>query len=429
MKTLFTIAFALITAITFAQGSWTSVNIIGSTRYDDIHFTDSLYGWTAGGWSMKVHKSINGGNSWNALATFDKYLRCVKFMDRNIGLVGSLDSSLYRTTDGGKTWEDVAPNITPQPAGVCGLAKADENTIYGVGIWSEPAFVIKSTDKGLNWRYIDMSAYANTLIDVFFFDADHGFVTGSVSEEEGGIVLYTDNGGATWEEKFRTNHTGDRIWKIQTPDNKHFYGSVESWADETRMIRSADRGQTWEMITVDPEYYYIQTVGFLDSLRGWTGGNSTLFETSDGGNHWKKISVGSTYNRFVKVTDKTAFLTGAKVYKYTYKDPPPVVEPPPITGIPDKDPYDPIHQLSVSPNPASENATVNVTFGKRTMTHIYVYNPTGKKVKKIFDGMVEAGNRSFPLNTADLPDQLFLVIFKTNEGMESIKVIKHSGSH
>lgn len=414
MKHFLTSLLLLITSLSLAQEGWTTLNIPGATRYDDVDFINNT-GWTAGGWSKLVHKTTNGGQTWSESGTFTKYLRCIKFMDLNIGLCGSLEGSLYRTTNGGQTWKDVAPNISPRPAGVCGLAKADANTIYGVGIWSEPAFVIKSTNKGLDWTYIDMSAYANSLIDVYFFDADHGFVTGSISEEEGGVVLYTADGGQSWVEKFRTNHVGDRIWKIQTPDKKHFYGAIESYVDETRILRSSDSGQNWEIITVDPEYYYCQTVGFIDSLRGWTGGNSTLFETVDGGENWEKITVGTTYNRFLKVNEETAYLTGAKVYKYKRDV---------VTGTPDLEPYDPIHYITISPNPTNGNASAQVRFGNRTMAHIYLYSTTGKSLKKIFDGKVEAGEKTFPLDISDLPDQTFIFIVKTNEGMESAKVVK-----
>lgn len=415
MNKLILIFIMLNASWTMAQEGWTTLNIPPTIRYDDICFLNSNVGWTAGGRSKIVHKTVDGGETWTESGIFTKYLRSIEFMDANIGLCGSLESSLYRTTDGGKTWKDVAPGISPQPPGVCGLAKADKNTIYGVGIWSEPAFVIKSTNKGLNWTYIDMSAYASSLIDVYFFDADHGFVTGSKSVDEGGVVLYTDNGGQTWVEKFRTNHLGDRIWKIQTPDNVNFYGAVESYGDETRIIHSSDKGQNWEQIVVDPEYYYCQMVGFIDSMHGWTGGNATLFETVDGGVSWEKVEVGSSYNRFIRVNPGTAYMTGSMVYKFTRDV---------ITGTTDVEPYAPVHHISVAPNPTRGNTIARVTFGNRTMAHIYLYSPTGKHMKRIFNGWVEAGEKTFELDTSELPSQQFIVIVKTNEGMESAKVVK-----
>ena len=415
----FYLSFSLVilSFFSFAQGSWTTLSIPDATRYDDVFFINPNVGWTAGGWNLKVHKTIDGGETWTEAGLINnKYLRSIEFFDENIGLCGSLNGSLYRTTDGGQNWTDVAGNVNHALPGVCGLARADENTIYGVGIWSEPAFLIKSVDKGLNWTYTDMSAYANSLIDVFFIDANHGFATGSKSDEEGGIILYTDDGGATWEEKYRTHGFTDRIWKIQTPDSIHFYGAVEALTEgnPTRIIKSDDGGQTWETVIVNNGYFYCQMVGFIDSRHGWTGGNGTLFETTDGGKKWKKLLLGSTYNRFIKINDQLAYMTGKRVYKYTRV----------ITGIPDDEPYDPIHSLDVSPNPAKSVATITVKFGNPTTAQIFVYSAVGQVMQKVFTGNAE-GEKTFTVDISNLPAQTLLVILKTNEGLETRKLLKN----
>lgn len=421
----------LISVCSFAQrqGAWTTQNIPDATRYDDVFFLNENIGFTAGGWNGQVHKTTNGGQVWNptGLIGNTKYLRCIEFMDASIGLCGSLSgaggpASLYRTTDGGASWTDVASNI-PQPLnGVCGLGKADENTIYGVGVWSEPAYVIKSTNKGLNWTFKDMSEYADALIDVHFIDANHGFVTGSINgtgdDSEtivSGVILYTEDGGETWTEKFRTNHLSDRVWKIQTPDGKHFFASIESDFGDTRMLRSSDAGQTWEMVRVSQAYSYVQVIGFIDSLRGWTGGSQTLHETSDGGETWSQMALGSTYNRFFKINEEVAYMTGRKVYRFQRSL---------VTGVGDPELHDPIHSMTVSPNPTSGKTTVRVKFGNPTRVHVNLYNMTGNVLSKVYDGFAPAGEKEFEIDLTGRGEQLYLVIVKTNEGMISTKVLK-----
>lgn len=404
--------------------NWTSLPVVKGTRYDDVCFLDSMSGWAASGNLGVIYKTNNSGASWSQSFTSGKYLRSIEFLDANTGFCGAVNGGFYRTVDGGAHWDDIGPLITPQPPGICGLAKGDANTIYGVGVWFSPAYVVKSTDKGVTWTHIDMSMYATSLIDAYFFDADHGFVTGSVNDEEGGVVLYTADGGVTWEEKYRTNHEGDRIWKIQSPDGEHFFGSIESWSGETRMIRSKDKGQTWETLLVHPDYYYCQTVGFIDPLTGWTGGRETLFETRDGGETWKKVPVGTAYNRFERVNNTTAFLTGSKIYKFT-KTP----APDPVLGIGESETYDPIHYLSISPNPNNGKARLEVDFGTRTMAILYLCDVSGRKVKSIFEGVVDAGKRSWDIEVTDQPDNTYLVIVKTHEGLESAKFVKISNQH
>lgn len=403
------------------EEKWTTLkNVEPSSRYDDIFFLNADTGWAASGGLGSIYRTNNGGLSWIEQENYDVYLRSIEFFDKNVGLCGGVDGTFYRTTNGGATWTDIAPTITPQPPGICGLAKADDNTIYGVGVWFEPAYVVKSVDRGENWTHIDMSEYATSLIDAYFFDADHGFVVGSNGDEIGGVVLYTADGGQTWEEKFRTEHVGDRIWKIQSPDGKHFFGSIETWTGNTRMIKSNDKGQTWEMLQVDPGFYNIQSVGFMDSLHGWTGGSQQLFETKDGGATWKKITLGGAYNRFQKINDSLAFQTGQTIYRFTKKTIPLII----TSASAEPAPYDPVHYVTVSPNPTSRKADIHVNFGLPTMAQIYICSTTGQDLTKLFQGRVPKGEKTFPIDVSSLKAQTYLILVKTHEGLVSTKLVK-----
>ncbi len=427
MKNSFTILISLlfISSLSLAQENWETLNVPTGNRYDDIFFLNDQVGWAVGNIRggtnplRRIYKTTDGGTTWrlNGPTNFQGYLRSIEFFDANIGLCGTVNGHLFRTTDGGENWVDIISTISPKPPGVCGLAKADENTIYGVGVYYNPAFVLKSIDKGLNWTYMDMSAYATSLIDVHFFDANHGFVTGS-NGDAGGVVLYTTDGGETWEEKFATGGPSERIWKIQTPDNIHFYGSIEKLIQEgeTRIIRSSDAGQTWEIVTVWPEYNLCQMVGFIDTQHGWTGGYGQLFETVDGGSTWKKITLGSTHNRFFKINDDVAYLTGSKIYKFNRGEI--------VTGLPEEEPYSSIHKIKAFPNPTDGKIAVTVTFGSRTLAQVYLYSVSGKNLQKIFSGETEIGERKFTLDLTDQPSGTFIVTVETHEGMESIKLFK-----
>jgi photosystem II stability/assembly factor-like uncharacterized protein len=412
--------------------NWDLLSVPPTPRVDDIFFIDGEIGWAAGGGSGNILKTTDGGTTWTTANTSPFYLRSIEFLNDQIGFCGSFSNSgppaFYRTADGGNTWLDISSSIDAQIPGICGLAKADENTIYGVGAWFEPAYVVKSTDQGETWTFIDMSAYATSLIDAYFFDANHGFVTGGRGEL-GGVVLYTEDGGLTWEEKFQTGHIDDVIWKIQSPDGKHFFGSIQSWVDDTRMIRSNDGGQSWEMNQVHPDYYFIQTVGFIDSLRGWTGGKLALFETEDGGGSWKRLVLGqgfTAFNRFAKVNDSTAFLTGSSIYRFSRQ----TIKPePPVTGTEHFGPEE-IHKLSVTPNPNKGIAKITIDFGAATYAQLSVYGTTGKHLKRLLNEQVHAGRKEIMLDLSNEPDQMYIVILKTHEGMETTKFVKgtHSGT-
>ena len=75
---------------------------------------------------------------------------------------------------------------------------------------------------------------------------------------------------------------------------------------------------TWSTITVSNDYWNLQSIGFLDSQYGISGGE-TLFETFDGGKNWKERTLGTNYNRFFMIDKNTAFLSGRQIYKLERK--------------------------------------------------------------------------------------------------------------
>jgi len=406
----------LCTTKCFSQ--WTTLNIPSSGRYDDVFFINDYVGWAAGGPSTEIYKTTNGGSNWTLQYTSGKYLRCIEFATPTLGFCGSLDSSFYKTTDGGNTWTDIANTITPKPPGICGLSAPTSNVIYGCGIWSFPAYLIKSIDGGNTWTTIDLSSLANALVDVHFINADTGFVSGMANPAtQGGIILYTTDGGNTWVIKHKTMTAQDYIWKLQTPDGLHYYGSVEALpaTGNVRIVKSNDSGSTWTTIIIKNTYSYIQTIGFLNTLKGWTGGNSTLFETIDGGINWNSITVGSAYNRFFKINDNLAYLSGDKIYQYKDEN---------INGIIDTKPFDEIHSLNVSPNPTNNFINIEMTIHNKTNCKLQLYSSEGKLIQSIYDGQIEKGTKQFSIQSEKIPPQTIYLILKTNEGLVYRKIIK-----
>lgn len=415
-KGIVTLACSLLSINCLSQ--WTTLNIPAAGRYDDIHFIDESLGWIAGGGSNQIYKTTDGGANWTLQFTGNKYLRSIAFASPSLGFCGSLDSSFYKTVDGGNTWVDIANSLFPKPQGICGLSAPTENVIYGCGIWSSPAYIIKSIDGGNNWTTIDMSAYADALVDVYFLSADTGFVTGmSNPVADGGVVLYTTDGGSTWAVKHKTLITGDYIWKIQSPDGIHYYGSVDAipQSGNVRISKSNDAGMTWIVDTIKNSYNHMQVIGFMDSLRGWTGGHGLLFETKDGGVSWNNVSVGSTFNRFLKINDSTAYLSGNQIYKF---------EAGKEVSIPDTEPYDDLHLLSVFPNPASDLIEIKLEFRQNTNCKLQLFSSDGKVLNIIYNNPVGKGPKSFTVPIDHVPAQTLYLVMRTNEGVISRIFVK-----
>lgn len=400
-----------------AQTGWSTLNIPNAGRYDDVFFVNDTLGWAAGGSTGWIRKTEDGGQTWTLQFTAPEYLRSIEFIDAENGFAGSLFTALYRTTNGGTTWTNISSGITPTPAGICGLSATTSNTIYGCGLWAGPAFIIKSVNGGDTWAYTDMSAYASRLVDIHFTSADTGFATGTANPASlGGVILYTTDGGATWTPKHTTNTLTDIVWKIQRLDAQHWFASIysEPVNNDTRMLRSIDGGMTWEQLTVADTYTYVETIGFMNTLHGWTGGEGTLYETTDAGNSWEQIALGYNYNRFFKVNDSTAYLSGQRIYKYQDEL---------TTGQAPTEAITIAHQLEVKPSITDGRITIAVTLDNTTLADLVILGSTGATVETLMKRNAERGDYSF---SADLRAQAggsFFVVLRTNEGMLYRKVM------
>jgi photosystem II stability/assembly factor-like uncharacterized protein len=406
--------FTLIPLLSLAQW-YVNPNLPSASRYDDIVFIDENEGWTINS-NGEIFHTTDQGTTWDVQIDVNKYLRSIEFANANLGFCGSLDSSLYRTTDGGLNWVDISNNITPKPPGICGLSAPNANTVYGCGIWSSPAYIIKSMDAGNTWTNIDMSAYATALVDVEFSSPDVGFAIGTANPAtDGGIILHTTDGGATWSTKFLTNVSLDYVWKIQSPDGLNFYASIDAVpvTNNLRILKSSDSGNTWVMDTILNTFVYTQLVGFINPNHGWLGGGSNLYETIDSGVTWNNSSLGSAYNRFHKIDDNLAFLTGAEIYRYGESN----------AGIGGSLEHDEVHELTVSPNPASDFIHIDLKLNSKTKAQLMLIDMQGRIINSFLDEVKLPNTFTFNYSIKHLSDQTLFLVLKCNEGMVYRKII------
>ncbi len=386
-------------------------------RFDDVFFLNENVGWAANGYYSAVYKTIDGGVNWTlqtngAMLGSAHYFRNIEFLDENIGFLGTLNQKFYKTTDGGSTW-NIVPNITPNPGDICGLDCVGTSTVYGCGAYFSPAFIIKSTDSGTTWQYINMSAYADALVEIQFITENIGYASGK--NPTGGVILKTIDGGTTWTEILNTNTNGDYVWKLQVLNSNQdvIFGSVEgSSPNPGRLAKSTNGGLNWT-ITNAPETM-IQAVGFLDENHGWMGGHTTgFYETTNGGVSWTNTGVGSNLNRIFFVGN-TGYASGTTVYKMSN-----ILSNSDFTEQ-NRTPLD----IKVSPNPLVDKLNIEINFQAEDHIIIEAYDQTGKLVKHLIkDDIYNIGVKKY---TFDFPFAagIYFIDFHNNTGRQSVKIIK-----
>lgn len=396
-----------------------------ASRFDDIFFVNDTVGWAVNS-DGDIFKTVDAAMHWDLQHHSADYFRSVEFFDDQLGFVGSLYGKVYKTVNGGENWYQITDSLPGGFDGICGMSRADDSTIYICGVWHGPAYIFKSTDRGHSWARIDMDGYAYSLVDIRFTDSGHGFVTGqSKNLSEGGIILYTENGGADWEVKKLTGHPNDYVWKFQFLNDTLAFGAIADVAGgfETRFLKSTDGGMNWDVKTVSPDYHYVEMCGFINADTGWTGAYDIL-ETFDGGDTWHENSFGYNLDRFFKVNNNLAFASGETIYTYSdtsYIVPVDTTEDTLISNLISHP--DPEHMISgVLPNPSADFISVQYSISRFTTIDLGIFDMAGNCRKKLYHGKINAGNYAAEWHH-DLEPGEYIVCMHSNEGLRWMKFV------
>jgi photosystem II stability/assembly factor-like uncharacterized protein len=218
---------------------------------------------------------------------------------------------IYKSTDGGQSWKHMGLSDS-QHIGRILVDPRDSDVVFVAAegpLWSGGGDrgLFKSTDGGRTWEAV-LEISDNTGVTDIAFDPCDGDVLYAASYQrrrhvglligggpESGIYKTTD-GGRTWKKLSNGLPAVDigRIALAVSPQNPDVvYALVYAAGDESGFFRSADRGQTWTRQSnykvVDPQYYgeiYADPHQF-DRIYAV---DMTIHVTEDGGKHFQRVS-------------------------------------------------------------------------------------------------------------------------------------------
>ncbi len=173
-------------------------------KQDDIFFASGSVGWYGNG-AGKLFRTLDGGDSWNKVwERPGTFVRCLAFVDEQVGVLGNIgpgyfpgvkdDVPLYRTEDGGLSWTPITAIEGPPVVGLCAFdilqvpfinagVLDHKPRIVGVGRVGGPAAYIWSDDLGLTWKQGTLPAIAAMAFDVKFLDERRGFLASATSTD------------------------------------------------------------------------------------------------------------------------------------------------------------------------------------------------------------------------------------------------------
>ncbi|MBK8982513.1 MAG: T9SS type A sorting domain-containing protein [Ignavibacteria bacterium] len=405
-------------------------------KMDDIFFIDSETGWLASGQGQSLlYKTINGGSNWTTLSAPSVFYRCIGFANENIGWAGDLDNAtVYRTSNGGSFWSGI--NISGVTnSGVCGIDVVDSNIVYACGRYYGPSFFYKTSNGGLNWTAQDMSSYATTLVDLYFFNKDTGMVFGSVgtffSVNNKACILYTTNGGTNWTNVYTSDRGREWGWKLSFLNNTTGYGVIESWrsTDTVGFLKTTNAGLNWNLTRFETgdTNFHAQSILFNNEMTGWiggygsAGGGSVLegktYETNDGGLTWVGLNFGYNINRFRKVNDSLIYASGKRVYKYSPK----FVSAEPVSSIIPES----FKVYQNYPNPFNPVTKIkfDITSASKGIVKLKIFNILGREISLLVNEYLTEGTYEINFNAGDIPGGIYFYQLQSGEFSQIRKMI------
>lgn len=240
----------------------------------------------------------------------------------NLFYFGAAGGGVWRTTDGGRAWENISDGFFGGSIGAVEVAQSDPNVLYvgggektvrgnvssGYGVW-------KSVDAGKTWQQAGLQKTRHIpRLKVHPNNPDivYAAVLGNIYKptEARGVYKSTD-GGQSWRQVLFVNDlagavdltldpTNPRIlyastWRVQrTPY------SLSSGGEGSALWKSTDSGETWKEISTHDGFpegtlgIIGVTVSPVNSQRVWAivenkekGG---LYRSEDGGKTWSQVN-------------------------------------------------------------------------------------------------------------------------------------------
>lgn len=293
--------------------TWTDVTPKGfpSVPHALVSFT-SLGGsdaWLAvgsdGNTPVAVYRTKDGGATWQSAATRLAVASSIRFVNPETGFLllfegaaaGSEGVLLLRTADGGATWSVAADGRPTAQQQIIfggdknGFGLSDAQHIWLTGEWAASSILLYATaDGGATWSHasppappgVSVAGGAGSSEPPQFFGTRTGVLPVEIYDGQTiSVFEQTTDGGRTWTP---TTPVTANVYAVVDPS--HIVASDGSSIDAT-----SDGGLHWRTIRPNVSLKGLTRLDFVSPTKGWAIVGGRLLETADGGATWSAANA------------------------------------------------------------------------------------------------------------------------------------------
>jgi photosystem II stability/assembly factor-like uncharacterized protein len=214
----------------------------------------------------------------------------VNTVSENSAWVVGVYGTVLHTVDGGETWDDVWTES--DTVHFYDVECIDDNTvlILGYSIASKSlltSHVYKTTDGGSSWNlvYEEDGIFLN---DIEMFGTTEGFAVGDPVENVW-FMLSTQDAGETWSRVVTAPSAADG--EYSTPKAVCWVTGSIGWfgSNISNAYRTTDSGTNWSLVYI-PDFTNNMRLAFLERGTGLAASGDAFQRTTDNGNTWQGIT-------------------------------------------------------------------------------------------------------------------------------------------
>jgi hypothetical protein len=400
-----------------ARAQWVQVGLPGT------HITSlaANQGGLFAGTGQNVYRSTDGGVSWQLVIEQTSGIYALVGVNNTV-YAGGTDGILI-STDAGSSWSVPGGGVLGYYSSIVSLAASGSNltstTIYagtaGYGIYL-------STDGGQSWSSRN-NGVGNTQV----------FAVAMGGTSVAPFVIAGTRDGAFFSEDSGTNWTGINTGLTDTFVNALAVftasGSQTMWFAGTNSIgvfSSTNNGSNWTQCSGGlpsafsvHDFAIIGTNIFAGAALDAAKNPAGVFLTADEGTSWKNVSSGLMDTNVLALLVAGPYLYAGTQFQGIWRRPlsdfgiVAAVEPASSAS----------NSLGTYPNPFTQSTTINFITPESGAAEVSVMNLLGTEVAHIFSGEMSVGEHTFTWKAIGLPDGIYECIVRMGGNIQRVPMV------